>query len=1198
MKFLSAALLLIFVGLCNQTAFAQPWVEKMQDRSVNFYDVQQDFNAIWANKPYKRGNGWKQFKRWENFWEPRVFPHGIRPTHNHVWLEHLRFQRTYPQTSASSRSANWTPMGPYSWTNSAYNPGMGRVNAVAEDPNNSNVLYAGAPSGGCWKSTDGGNSWAILTDDFQTLGVSAIAIDYTNSNIIYLGTGDDDAGDTYSIGLFKTSDGGSTWQEITPNSSAVFGTHIFKIIIHPTNHNTIFVASSTGCHKSIDGGNTWTLLQGGSWRDMELKPTDPNTIYICNKTFLRSTNGGTTWTQISTGLPAVLDINRAEIAVSPANPNYVYFLCGEANTSSFYGLYRSDNSGVSFNLQANSPNIFSYDMAGADTDGQSWYDMALAVSATNAEEVYTGGINVWKSVDGGVTFTIKSHWVYPPTVAYTHADIHTLEVFGNNLYCGSDGGLFKSTNGGNLFANKSFGLAITQFYRIGGSERAPNKIVGGTQDNGCNLISNGNARHIAGGDGMESLISPHDTLVIYTSSQNGGFQRSDDGGYTFSTIFPTENGNGAWVTPMVINPNDNDMLLTGFDQVYSTYDKGNSDQVVSNFNLGGDLLRNLAISPSDGYSHFYAGTYNQIFATADGGFSWTEISAGLPNAAMTSITVHPTNPLKVWVTFSGTFPGEKVYVSENGGATWTNISSNLPNLPINCLVYQNGSADGIYIGTDVGVYYTDTLLAGWQQFMDGLPNVIVNDFEINYTLGKLRAGTYGRGIWQSNLKAPLTNVPDANFAYSNSHICPTDSIQFTDTSIDHAPGWTWHFPGGSPSSSTLRHPKVTYSATGIYNVTLIVQNINGIDSITKTIPVVYQPNSLNFDIQMDNSSIDVAWNLKDTAGTTLYNSPLFALNGQNNQLVQRAVCLPAGCYTLVMIDVASNGLCCGNGAGYYLLTDMNGDTLAFGSNYGNTDSTTFCVNQTLPIAAGSAVTHAACGLNNGSIEISAIGGAGNYQYSIDNGTTFQSGNIFNNLAAGTYTIVVQDGLGAQATNSAVIATVGIPVALASVSNSTVYLNQGGLTNFFSTGSSSAVGYLWKFPNGSTSTQANPSFTFTTDGVQQVILTAINGTCSDSDTLDITVVNNVSIDLVQNDANIQIIPNPIKDKFALEISFLQEQENVEIVIHNALGQRVFWQELQGVKNHTQQIHLGNEASGIYILTVLSQNTAISRKIVKE
>jgi len=1175
---------------------AQSWVSKMEDRTVNFYTIQQEFDAYWGNKPYKRGFGWKQFRRWEDFWEPRVYPHGYRPAPNYVWQEHQKFERNYPTSQATKRTSNWQPLGPSSWTSNSYNPGAGRINAIAEDPNNPNVLYVGTPSGGCWKSTDGGSSWTPLTDHFPALGVSAIAIDYTNSNVLYIGTGDDDGNDTYSVGVFKSTDAGNTWSEITPSSASLFGTSIRRIIIHPTNNNILYLASSSGCFKSTDGGSTWSLLRAGGYRDMELHPTNPNIVYLSSDSFFKSTDGGNTWQTITTGLPDPVDVNRAEIAVSPDDSSYVYFLCGKSTNSSFLGLYRSTNAGTSFALQANSPNLFAYDDQGADLSaGQSWYDMALTVSPSNADEVYVGGINVWKSTDGGQSFTIKTHWYYPPGIAYVHADIHTLDFFGNNLYCGSDGGVFKSTNGGTTFADLSAGLEITQLYRIDDSEILTDRVIGGTQDNGCNIIRNNAAWHIRGADGMEVHFAETDTNVVYTSSQYGGFRRSNDGGFNSVQIFPNYSGNGAWVTPLAMNAQDNDMLLAGFDQVILSLDKGTSSTVVSNFNLNNELLRHVAIAPSAGYTHFYAATYNRFFATANGGASWSERTSSLPLAAISSITVHPQDPLKIYLTFSGT-SGTKVYTSDNGGATWTDISKNLPNIPVNCLVYQDGSNDGIYVGTDMGIYYTDTLLVGWQPFMTGLPNVIVRDMEINYATGRLIAGTYGRGIWVSPLKPPLTNVPTANFNMSNSFSCVNDSIAFTDLSVDHGAGWQWFFPGGSPSSSTQRNPKTVYPSSGVYDVTLVVQNINGYDTLTKAVPIQYAPNLLNFDLQLDNNAGQTSWRLLDSVGNTLINSGFFA--GQDSQLVQTPICLEAGCYKLSLLDFGGDGICCGPaGQGYYLLTDNNGDTLGLGGSFGNTDTINFCVNQTAPLLAGTNIQNTTCGSGDGQLVVVAIGGDGNYTYSIDGGNTFTNNNTFTSLSAGNYTILVEDGTGAQVSVNATVGVSYVPQAVASVSTATVYLNQGGSVNFFSNNSSHASSYVWRFPDGSTSTQASPSYTFATEDTFQVILEVTNGGCMDADTLSIVVINNVNINVIEKKATIAVIPNPVNERFRLEVDFAALQEDAEIIIHNTLGKAVYWEKIHNKQRLQRDIHFGNEPDGVYIITILNKDMAISKKFVK-
>lgn len=1179
---------------------AQPWADMMQDRSVNFYEVQTTFNNTWGDRPYKRGYGYKQYKRWEAFWEPRVYPHGVRPPQNHAWKEHLAFQRKYVRgiQKSGARSNQWTPLGPKNWTSSSYNPGNGRINAVAEDPNDSNTIYVGAPSGGCWKSTDGGQHWTVLTDHLQALGVSAIAVDYSNSNVIYLGTGDDDGSDTYSIGVLKSIDGGQNWNALRLNNSSLFGTKIYRIIIHPTDPNIVFVASSTGCYKSIDAGANWSLLYSGRWRDMELKPGDPQTIYLSNTTFARSTDGGNTWAIIPTGLPNSGIINRAEIAVSAADSSIVYFLCGKKATSSFHGLYRSNNSGASFTLQANSPNVFAYDASGADsTSGQSWYDMALCASPNNADEVYVGGINVWGSTDGGVTLTLKSHWYYPPGVAYTHADIHVLEMFNNRLYCGSDGGIFRSFNNGTSFTDLSDGLSITQFYRIAGTELSPYRIMGGTQDNGCNLISNNSALHTNGGDGMEVLMSPLDSNLIISSSQYGNFKVSTDGGYNFTPIFNGPKGTGNWITPMVMHPTDDGFLLAGYEQVYVSFDRGASEHSISSFGTSDGKIRNLAISNSNPYSHLYASTRTTIYRTTNSGSYWADISAGLPNQTISSITIHPNNPLKIWVTFSGYAPNEKVYTSDNGGNTWVNMTRNLPNLPVNCMIYQNNTDNLLYIGTDVGVYYTDSLLFNWKPLMNGLPNVIVRDFDINYGIQKLRAGTYGRGIWEIDLKTPISTPPVANFTYQADALCLGDSITFEDRSIDNFPGWTWHFPGGSPSTSTLANPKVVYPRAGIYYATLVVQNRNGVDSIQKLVTFDHSPNVLRLTLQLDSMPSDISWKLENSTGATIASSPLFALSNDYGALIQRSVCLDTGCYKFTINDLGGNGLCCDNGSGYYMLTNANGDTLALNSAFGSSDTTFFCMNQSRPLSISSPSPVLNCGQTTTEVVIGSIGGTGGTEYRLNSGA-YQSSNTFQNLGVGNYVVEAKDNSGQVATTNFMITTTPAPVAVATTSATTIYLNQGGNVNFFGTNSTNATTYLWKFADGSTSSQRNPTHTFTNGGTEAVILTVTQGNCTDTDTIQMTIVDNISVKKLDLHDQLSINPNPVKNKLVVNVDLVQQQEKVTLVIHNTLGQAVYWQEFSQIQQQNININLGNEPKGVYVVSILGDNLAVSKKILKE
>jgi photosystem II stability/assembly factor-like uncharacterized protein len=414
---------------------------------------------------------------------------------------------------------------------------------------------------------------------------------------------------------------------------------------------------------------------------------------------------------------------------------------------------------------SSSPNILGGAPDGSGTGGQAWYDLSIAVSPSNANEVYVGGINIWKSTNGGSTWTLNAYWYYPePAYPYVHADIHSLDFFGSTLWAGSDGGIFKTTNGGSTWTDLSAGLQTTQFYRIGGYPARHDLVYGGSQDNGTNRYDAGSWTHVLGADGMECLVDYSNANIVYACIQNGGLRKSTNGGNNFSSIVNNISEAGAWVTPYVIHPTTPQTLFAGFVNVWKTVNSGSSWSTISSFS--GSNLRSLAIAQSNS-NYLYAATYTTIYKTTNGGTSWTNISTGLPtgSAAITYIAVSNTDPNKVWVTFSGYSSGNKVFASTDGGNSWTNYSGTLPNLPANCIVYETGSSnDAVYVGTDVGVYYRNSTLSDWQPFNTGLPNVIVDEMEIHAGTKKVRAGTYGRGLWESPLQvvSGCTRCGDVN----------------------------------------------------------------------------------------------------------------------------------------------------------------------------------------------------------------------------------------------------------------------------------------------------------------------------------------------------------------------------------------------------------------------------------------------------
>ena len=609
------------------------WFTMMQDPSVNFYDVQREANRYFEQVGTGKGTMYKTYKRWEYMNYDRTFPTGERPKQGQLWDELKKFKANY--NSRSTSGGNWQELGPKVWQDNTghWNPGLGRINVVAVEPNNPDVVYIGSPSGGCWKTTNEGGTWEALTDDFPALGVSAIAIDPENTDIIYIGTGDRDAADTYSIGVLKSTDGGQNWETTGMDYSIYQNLTVEKLLINPDDPQNIYCAVNNGLYRSYDGAETWELILNGNFDDIEFKPGDPNTIYALTKKFYKSTDGGDSFVQVTDGLPA--NNGRAQIAVTNADPDYVYFMCAGTN-GLFGGIYRSTDSGDSFELRADSPQMLGYSSQGDDNSSQSSYDLALAVSHINPEEVHLLGIITWRSLDGGISWVATTEWYYPNNTGYTHCDMHWAHFDGGTLYVGSDGLVSKSDDSGETWQDLTTGIGIRQFYRIGGSKNHPYKLIGGAQDNGTSVYSTDHWHEWLGADGMECLVDYSNENIVYGTTQGGSFNKSTNGGANNVNI--TQPGDGAWVTPFVIHPTDPQTIYVGNNTgVRKTMDGMQSWETIGAF---GSTIEELAISESNP-DYIYASYGHTIKRTKDGGETWSDVSNGLPSNAISYIAVHP-----------------------------------------------------------------------------------------------------------------------------------------------------------------------------------------------------------------------------------------------------------------------------------------------------------------------------------------------------------------------------------------------------------------------------------------------------------------------------------------------------------------------------------------------------------------------------
>lgn len=798
-SFLSLALLLIVTIVSAQNKKDIDWRRMGSNKNVTFYEIQDNFYQYWTDKTPQKGQSYKIFKRWEQKVAPRVYPSGnlsLLSSNYSNYMEWLKKQPSNENTFHNKNSAsisNWTTLNGTSVA-TGYDTGSGRLNYIAFDPVDSQTMYVNAPDGGLWKTIDNGITWETNTDFLSIIGSSGLVIDPTNTNTMYLASGDRES-DRRSIGVLKTTDGGSTWSPTGLVWTATDNYRISKIIMHPSNPSIMMVTTDGGIFRTTDGWVTNTLTSNPeSFSDIEYKPGNSNIVYASSTYYdtvsettagyiYKSVDGGINWT-IASGIPTS-DVSRIEMAVTTANPAILYAIVGNANRG-LKGVYKSTDSGDNFSLvyetTATNPNILHADPSPPASPTPGWnggqadHDLAIAVSPLDANLVTIGGINQWQSTDGGVNWTRITHWLgvkagypgfqYPPTETkpYMHADIQYIAYSPHDdttLYATCDGGISKGESNGTTWEDITNNIVVGQQTNIALSAINQNLFFAGLQDIGSlRATSPGNWFVLTGGDGEDGFIDRTNDNIIISSTTNGEFYRTKNG---VTSYYPTTNGE--WFSPIHQDPSVATLVyLGGRPALYYSTDiltKPDGDTppnwtALGTPHAGNNILR-FEIAPSNNQV-IYTITNDRLSKSTDAGVNWTNITGTLPvgSAKLKNLTISNTDPNKVWVVFSGYDATSKVFKTINGGTTWIDLhSSTLPNLPINTIVHINDSMqDGIFIGADIGVYYIDNTQNSWSAYNNNLPNNAVQDLEIFYlsaNSGKLRAATYGRGSWETDM---------------------------------------------------------------------------------------------------------------------------------------------------------------------------------------------------------------------------------------------------------------------------------------------------------------------------------------------------------------------------------------------------------------------------------------------------------------
>ena len=1149
----------LFLVLFTTSTFfisAQEWVQGMYDHNVNFYQVQSQFEEYWkqvereairTNENFRPGKsglawGWPQFRRWENFWETRVSgTDGMRPAPG-VIAQTMFFAA---KTASAQNAGDWQPIGPFSAPNSNSYTGIGRINCIAFHPVNSDTIWVGAPAGGLWKSTNGGQTWSTNTDHLPNLGVSSIAIDPLHPDTMYIATGDRDGGDTFSFGVLKSTDGGQTWSTTGLTQSVQQGKRIGTLHIISNNTQIVIAAARDGIFRSTDGGATWNGVQAGSFNTLAPDAQNPHIVYAGTSgsvgRIYRSKDSGATWTMLTSGLPSS-GVNRVEIAISPQDSNYVYALFS-ANNNGFGGLYRSIDGGDSWTLRSNSPNILGWSATGSGTGGQGWYDLALAVDPTNKNRIYVGGVNVWASNNGGGQWTCIGHWYGQNGVPIVHADIHTFawQPKSNDLFIGTDGGVYETTNSGNSFIPHKDGMNITQYYKISQSLSNPSLLLGGAQDNGTHRQQGANWDLVRGGDGMDNGIDPDNNQIMYASVYYGDFSKSTNGGNTFFSMNSlTAAGSGNWVTPFLIDPTNSNIIYAGFDQLWRSNNKGNTWNATSANVIGNGNIDAIAVAPSNNQI-IYVSIDENLYRSANNGSNWNLVSQGMPGTShITGITVSNIDANHIWVSRSSYAPNHKVFESTDGGQTWLNRTGNLPNLPVNCIVYQNNSLDAVYIGTDVGVYYRDATLNDWTPYMLGLPNVIVKDLEIYYAGNKIRAGTYGRGIWEASLYSNFFSIPNANFTALPFSTCATgDTVTLTDASQGTPSNWKWSFYPNTVTfvngtADTSQNPQVVFNALGDYTITLQASNQYGSDTETKPKAVSVGGKPLPFTEDFEGTAFYEQWQVVNPDNSNTWQTATISGTQPGDQAAYMefynytAIGQKDGLITPVLSFDGYTNINLTFDHAYVKYNASKNDTLKV---YVSTDCgqnwslvATFAENGSWNWITGSASTNLFVPLSSSDWCGGALGNASCKTVNLNS----YAGN---NAVRIKFEAVNDFGNNLYLDN---INITGTPTAkpVADFVGDTAGCTIGTFA-FYDVSSNSPTSWSWSFPGGtpSTSTAANPQVTYATGGTYAVTLMATNAVGTD------TVVKTTYVDVEQAvtpTANVSMSASTICDNETLTL----------------------------------------------------------------
>ncbi|MDP3313377.1 hypothetical protein [Lutibacter sp.] len=728
----------------------------------------------------------------------------------------------------------------------------GRINDMEVHPTNPRIIYAGTAGGGVWKSNDAGTTFNPIFDDYcQSIG--AVTVDPTNpDNVIYVGTGETWTRNSVSVGdgMYKSVDGGANWTKIGFEKSE----RISNIIVNPKNSNEIYVAvlgalwsdsEERGVYKTTDGGTTWNKIlyvnPKTGCADFTMDPTNPSILYASmwefrrtgwsfdsgglNSALYKSTDAGKTWNKIHTGFPEG-KLGRLAIAVAPSNPNILYTVI-EAESDVKKGLYRSDDAGKSWNQLNNDFGI----------TVRPFYFSKIVVDPKNPDIVVKGGLSGSISKDGGKTFK---------NLGNMHSDIHDI-IFdikdSDRMYVGTDGGVYRSWNQGTTMEIVE-NLPLSQFYHVSVDNATPYNVYGGLQDNGSWYGPSSSAggieardwNPIGGGDGFRVLKHPTKN-IIYSEMQGAeNVWRYDVDNKLIKTIQPLPQKGYPklrfnWNAPMAISKHQPDRFYMGSQFLHKSEDMGNTWQIISPDLTTNDKSKQqqegsggLSADNSGAENHttiftiaestldqniIWVGTDDgNVQVTQNGGKTWVNTSlniAGLPkNTWVYHIDASVHHKGTAYAVFEGHTTGDMkpyTYKTTDFGKTWKNIISTDVVGFVRNIQEDFVNPDLLFLGTEFGLYVTIDGGKQWSKFTNNMPSVAVHFIEIQEQTNDLVLATHGRGIIIIDDISPLRDVTSATMEKALHFFASKPTVMVDQNEFAGSFGTETQFVGQNPTKA-------------------------------------------------------------------------------------------------------------------------------------------------------------------------------------------------------------------------------------------------------------------------------------------------------------------------------------------------------------------------------------------------------------